>query len=212
MTLRPLALSLLLVGPALAAQTAPLAGPVGRAGDVVLSVNGGFWPAGAGARYYVADAISVGVAVDRTTFAASDPSSALAGPDATGSRAFNASASVEWEAALTSWLTLMSGGQVYAQRQDDEVVLGLDASRQPVLDEEGRRIGRVGIGTVARLEARVAGPLRLGFVGSYMGLGLERTRGGTISDGANVVLLEAAPRTNVTYRGGSNRFYVAVRF
>ncbi len=205
----------LLAVPVVRAQGAPtpdLPAVVGRAGDVTLSVNGGFWPAGGGVRTYVADGLSVGVEVDRMVFADADPTTRydpFVQPDA---RAFTASAAVEREAAVTGWLSVSQGVEVYYQRQTDDVVTGYRDRFVPVVDEGGRRTEGAGVALAGRMEARVAGPLRVGFSAGFVGLGVRRIWGGTVEADADPVRLEPnAVRTRVRFGGGSSRFYVAVR-
>ena len=64
----------------------------------------------------------------------------------------------------------------------------------------------------ARFEARIWGPLRAGFVGSYVGLGVQRARGGTVEVHGELVRQNPGEtRTRVILEGGSTRFYVGVR-
>lgn len=211
--------------PLLAALTAPLAAqpvpapepaetaPVlDRRGDVTLSVNGAFGPPGLGARLGVADGVVVELAVDRTPFARPDPSVRTHPFVAPGSRAVTLSANVEEGAAVTSWLLVSYGVQAFVQRQTDVVVVGYGETFEPLLLEGGRRVDQAGATMAARFEARVWGPLRAGFVGSYVGLGVQRARGGTVEvDGELARQHPDETRTRVVFEGGSTRFYVGVR-
>lgn len=209
----PLVLAALAVP--LAAQTDPVpeAAPVlDRRGDVTLSVIGAFGPPGLGARLGVADGVSVELAVDREPFARADPSTRatpFASPD---SRAVTLSVNVEEASPVASWLLVSYGLQAFAQRQTDDVVIGYGETFEPLILDRGRRVEQAGAMLSARFEARIWGPLRAGFVGSYVGLGVQRARGGTIEiDGELVRQNPDEARTRVILEGGSTRFYVGVR-
>ena len=202
----------------LAAQTDPVPETdewpaiLDRRGDVTLSVNGAFGPPGLGARLGVADGVSVELAFDRETFTTSDLSTRadpFVSPD---SRALTLSATVEQASPVTSWLLVAYGLQAFAQRQTDDVIVGYADGFEPVIDEDGRRVDQAGMTLSGRMEARVWGPLRVGFAGSYVGLGVQRTRGGTVETEGDLVRLGPdETRTRLVFSGGSTRFYAAVR-
>ncbi len=196
------------------AQDAAPAPPavVGRSGDVTLSLNGGFWPVGGGARAYVADRVAVGVEVDRAVFEDADPSTRSNPFVSSGGRGFTASAALERERPVARWLSVGQGVEVYYQRQTSDVVTGYRAGFEPVIDRGGRRTVGVGVALTGRMEARVADPLRVGFSAGFLGLGARRVRGGTVAvDGQPVPLGPDESRTRVRFGGGSSRFYVGVR-
>lgn len=212
--LRRFLICLLLLASAAQAQEAEQDLPVvvGSTGDVSLSVNGGFWPIGAGARYFVADGTSIAVAVVRATFEEGDPTTRFDPFVQSNARAFTASAAVEWEASVADWLVVSRGMQAYYRRQTDDVVVGYEARFVPVVDEGGRRTDGAGVAVTGGLEARIWGPLRLGFGAGFVGVGVQRVRGGTVEEDGQLVLVPPGEaRTRLRFGSGSSQFYVAVR-
>lgn len=183
--------------------------PPSAKGDVLVSVNGGLGPPGAGARYWIDDHVSVGLTWDRTGLDDPDPSGDAFPGAALDSRTNTITASVESDAALTGgWLRFGLGASAFAQRQTDDV-----ARPDAVVVEDGRRVDRVGVAGTARFEARVAGPLRVGVSGGLLGLSLQRQTGGSVEDdGAVTALGDDETRTTVDFDGGSVRIYAGLRF
>lgn len=204
---------LLVAAPAAAQGAAPdssARGPVSRAGDVSASLNGGFWPVGAGARYAVADGLSVGVTLDRTVFGSADPSTQFWFRAPAEDRAFTVSASVESEfGGLADWLMVGHGVALYYQRQTGNVAEGFDADFVPILQEGARRTEGAGIALAYRGEVRVYGPLRVGFASQSISLGIERVRGGT--EERNGQIVPAEDRARLRFGSGTTRFYLGVR-
>ena len=192
------------------AQDAPR-DPVGRAGDVLLSVNGGFAPPGVEGRYYVADGVPLTLAFDRAVFGDADPTVTYSPLAESGAEAWTLSASVEREDALASWAVVGYGVQAFAQRQRSGVVVGRDRGF-PVVDEGARLETAAGAVFTVRMEARVVGALRVGAVGSYAGLGVRQTVGGTReADGQVAPATPADERARLSLGGGSTRLYLGVR-
>jgi hypothetical protein len=205
---------LLAAAPAAAQGAAPdsttTRGPASQAGDVSVSLNGGFWPVGGGVRYVVADGLSVGAALDRTVFGPADPSTRFEFQAPAEDRAFTVSASVESErGSLADWLTVGQGVALYYQRQTGDVVEGYNADFLPVLREGGRRTEGAGIALAYRGEARVFGPLRVGFSTHAVSLGVERVRGGTEERDGQIAPVE--DRTRLRVGAGTSRFYLGLR-
>lgn len=187
----------------------------GRAGEVVVSVSGVRAPIGAGVRVGLTRGLALDVALDRATFAGADPTTRASPFVASGARAWTLSATLDPTVSVSaaSWFTFGSGVQAYARRQRDDVVIGYDGgTSSPIVDEGGRRVEQAGIAPSLRVELRPWERLRLGYVSGYFGLGVQRTRGGTVEDGGDLVRLEPGEtRTRVVFGGGSSRFYVGVR-
>ncbi len=165
-------------------------------------------PLGLGARVWVADGLAVGVVLDRSAFE-------FAGPDADRDPFFDRdpeawSLAVQLESGGSRGrLELAAGGQVYGQRQVDDVLLGVGPEHG--VREDGRRVMAVGAGFLLRTAVRVVGPVS---VGAESGLGLRRvwTQGGAEErDGATILYTLDDTRSRWAF-GGPVRIYVAVRW
>lgn len=188
-----------------------------QTGRFTVTASGLVGPTAVGVRYAPSNRYALGLNLDRSAFAPDDPSVRLDVP-------FVGDAPDAWTvaASLTSITPVLggrvqfvSGAEVYYQRQTDDVLLGVTDDFEAVLSDQRRRVDGAGFSAVYRLEARVVGPLSVGFGGGAIGLGLQRIRGGTVrpsTDGATPSGLERSP-DRLRLSGGSStmRWYLAVR-
>ncbi|WP_412067397.1 hypothetical protein [Rubrivirga sp. IMCC43871] len=165
-------------------------------------------PLGVGARVWVAEGVAVGAVFDRSAFE-------LAGLGADRDPFFDPDPEA-WTLAVQlesggsrGRLEFATGGQVFVQRQVDDVYVG--GRPETSVWEDGRRVAAVGAGVLLRTAVRVVGPVSAGV---ESGLGLRRvwTQGGTEErDGATILYTLDDTRSRWAF-GGPVRLYVAVRW